>query len=135
LKKIQKKFPAKEIEAAIDGLIFISETDSEFEYFSAGKISELTAENFRKILNVSKEESTEERKFDDFFSRLTTYRDWFGAREKRNADRYAKLKKILEANLRELKVFRIGKIRIDIFIVGVNEAGEIAGVKTSAVET
>jgi hypothetical protein len=42
---------------------------------------------------------------------------------------------LLEENLADLTVFRIGSIRIDIYVVGLDADGNLAGIKTKAVET
>ena len=51
------------------------------------------------------------------------------------AKRFLELQKLLEENLRELKVFRIGRIQLDIFVVGIDKSGSLIGVSTKAVET
>jgi hypothetical protein len=45
------------------------------------------------------------------------------------------LRQFLEQNLTDLKVFRIGRIRLDVYVVGLDSEGNLAGVKTVAVET
>ena len=42
---------------------------------------------------------------------------------------------LLKENLRERKVFRIGRIRLEIFAVGLDKDGSLMGVSTYAVET
>ena len=61
--------------------------------------------------------------------------DWFGDEETATANKFAELKKLLEDNLRYLKVFKIGKIELDIYIVGLDVESNLIGIKTKAVET
>ena len=61
--------------------------------------------------------------------------DWYGAEEKHNAERFARLQNLLEENLRDLKVFKIGRIEIDVYVVGLDQNNELIGIKTKAVET
>ncbi len=77
----------------------------------------------------------EERDFAEFFKRLTEIQDWFGDEEKATAQKFAELKDLLERNLRDLKVFKIGKIQIDVYVVGLEAENNLLGIKTKAVET
>jgi hypothetical protein len=77
----------------------------------------------------------EVRDFHEFFERLTRDRDWFGDAERARAKKFLELQKLLEENLVDLKVFRFGRIRIDIYIVGLDTDGNLSGVSTFAVET
>jgi len=73
--------------------------------------------------------------FDDFFARLTRTEDWHTPIQKRTAKKFRLLKNLLRANLRDVCVLRFGKIRIDIFVTGLDENGDLAGIRTRAVET
>lgn len=115
-----KKGFKEELENACEGLVYISETDAAVEPFFDEEFSE---ENFEEI------------GFHEFFKKLTRNREWFGREEKRRAARFAKLRDVLEENLTDLKVYRSGRIKIDIFVVGKDESGRFAGVRTRAVET
>ena len=73
--------------------------------------------------------------FEEFFSRLTRVQDWHAEAEKERVRRFLKLRKLLRENLKETTVLRIGRIRIDIYVVGVDRYGKLAGIRTKAVET
>jgi hypothetical protein len=120
---------------ACDGLIYISETDAPVVPFAGGPVADLTPEAIIQHTDHGKEKPTEEISFDIFFSKLTKRRDWFGEAEIGRAKRFGELQKLLEENLRDLKVFRIGEIQIDIYAVGLDGDGNLAGVTTKAVET
>ena len=70
-----------------------------------------------------------------FFERLTAEKDWHSAKEKVRAEKFRALKRVLEDNLSELKVFKIGRVRKDIFIVGLDKDGRLVGARTESVET
>lgn len=72
---------------------------------------------------------------DAFFERLIAINEWFGDSEKERAARFARLKAELAASLSDLTVFRIGRIRIDIYVVGIDAEGRLAGIATKSVET
>ncbi len=49
--------------------------------------------------------------------------------------KFKRLKQLLIENLNELHVYRVGRVAIDIFVVGRDREGNLAGIKTKAIET
>jgi hypothetical protein len=41
----------------------------------------------------------------------------------------------LENELEDIRVIRVGRIQVDIYVIGNTKDGEVAGIKTFAVET
>lgn len=126
---------AERIREVSEGLFYMSETDAEVLPFVGGKASEIT---FSQILNQDQygtDIKIEERDFEEFFKRLTEEQNWFEEEEREDARKFRELKSLLEENLRYLKVFRIGEIEIDIYVVGLDKEGRLMGIKTQAVET
>jgi hypothetical protein len=126
---------AGQLETACEGLVLISETDGPVTPFLGGPATEVTAQTILQQTGRSLSEPVEERDFDAFFERLTTIRDWYGETEKERAKKFLELYKLLKENLRDRKVFRIGRIRVDIYAVGLYKDGQLTGVSTYAVET
>lgn len=63
-------------------------------------------------------------------------RDFFAAlADSEDAARFKSLEAILCGNLSDLKVFRVGSVKVDIYIVGRTAEGLWLGVHTSSVET
>ena len=122
-------------EAACEGLVFISETDAPVLPFAGGPADTVTGEIILQQTGREPQTDVEEVEIGAFFTKLTTLKDWFGEPEKARAKKFLELKTLLEENLRELKVFRIGRIRLDIYVVGINTEGNLMGVTTNAVET
>lgn len=125
----------KQIEETVEGLYYLSETDAEILSF-VGRKAETVGKDV--ILNHTKNAAdapVEERDFTQFFERLTTIQDWFGDEETETANKYILLKELLENNLRDLKVFKIGKIQINIYAVGLDAENNLMGIQTKAIET
>jgi len=123
------------IKKITNGLYYSSETDEKILPFQGKRAEAVTAQ---EIINQTKSaESTpvEERDFNDFFAPLTEMQDWFGDEEKATAEKFAELKNLLEQNLQNLKVFKLGKIQLDIYVVGLDAQSNLTGIKTKAVET
>jgi hypothetical protein len=133
--KIADTSIAELIEKAAEGLYYISETDAEILPFAGSKAESVTKEEFLKQTQNKSDVPVEERNFDDIFQRLTTISDWFGEEEKRKAEKFAELRDLLVKNLKDLKVFVIGKIQVDIYFVGLDAQGNLMGIQTKAVET
>lgn len=125
----------EQIKVAVEGLYFMSETDSEIVPFFGTQAKSVTKEEILIQTKNSMNAPVEERNFTDFFSRLTEIQDWFGDEEKATAQKFAELKKLLESNLRDLKVFKIGKIQLDVYAVGIDAENNLLGIQTKAVET
>ncbi|GAP99842.1 sugar-non-specific nuclease inhibitor NuiA homolog [Leptolyngbya sp. NIES-2104] len=72
---------------------------------------------------------------EQFFEPVVTEQDWFGDEEKETAAKYRSLLSALKENLSDLKVYRVGEIQIDVYVVGKDEARNIVGIATQIVET
>lgn len=127
--------PSDRIINAANELFYISETDAEMIPFVWTNAESVTAEKVVELAATTGDQSVETVDPDAFFARLTQNRDWYGDLEKARAARFAELYAALKTDLRELHVFRIGRVRIDIIIVGLDREGRLAGVRTIAVET
>ncbi len=121
--------------SACEGLNFVSEIDSKvIPVFGPAPNSRSTADVL-KAIGVSPTEGVSPADPDKFFSRLTAKKDWFDETQRENATRFKALKDLLENELQHLTVFRLGKIRITIYVLGIDREGKAAGVKMKAVET
>ena len=116
-------------------LVYISETHADFSVF-CGERTEIVSKT--EVLRQTKnppDAVAEEIDSADFFGRLTMLRDWYGTRQIENAGRFGELEKLLNENLKNLKVFKINEIQMDIYVLGLNSNNRLCGVKTKAVET
>lgn len=125
----------EQIKNASKGLYYISETDAEILPFTGSKADSVTKEEVLRQTNRQIDVNVEEREFGEIFARLTKMQDWFGDEEKATAERFSALKDLLEKNLRDLKVFKIGSIDIDIYFVGLDAENNLMGIQTKAIET
>jgi hypothetical protein len=111
-----------ELERAADGLLYESESDYPFTPFiwenRGGE--ELSIERLLELTGQDRNRPVEIIKLDDLF---------------RDEERYRGLVQVLRKNLRDIKVYRVGRINIDIYIIGKDSKGNFAGVATKAIET
>lgn len=130
-----KNILADLLKKATKNLYYISETDAEITPFIGRQAAVVTKEEVLRQAKKQSEEKIYERDFEEIFEKLTKIQDWFGEEETTTAEKFMVLKKLLSENLKDLKVFKIGQIELDIYFVGLDKNGNLAGVKTKAVET
>lgn len=135
-KEKKKESIFESIKLLSEGLYYMSETDAKVFAFEAGKVEKLDKVSFAKQTGEeSRLDMIDERGFEEFFCHVTRIREWFSEQEIKNAEGFKRLQEFMEEKLRELKVFRVGRIEIDIYVVGLDDEGKIFGVRTQAVET
>jgi hypothetical protein len=126
---------AKRIKSATKDLYYISETDSEVSPFTGNTAESVSKEVLLSQTGNAADSAIEERNFEEFFERLSEIQDWFGDEEKQTARKFLDLKELFKKELRDLKVFKVGKIELDIYVVGLDSENVLTGIKMKAVET
>jgi hypothetical protein len=124
-----------ELRKATDGLLFMSESDYPFEIIKWDGAEVITHEYLRRIERSGPETPVEEISIDDFFQSAAGEQEWKGAAELSAAKRYQALVRLLTENLTEVRVYRVGKINIGVYVVGRSGEGNWLGVSTRVVET
>jgi hypothetical protein len=124
------------LKLATNGLLYMSETDSPFEIVHwTNRDAIRSSADLLSLIGKSSGLSVEEVGFEKFFHDLMQDHDWHDADGKKTVEKYRNLFTVLKENLTDLKVFKVGEVEIDIYIVGQTVAGDWAGVMTTAVET
>ncbi len=119
---------------ASDGLFYSSESDYPFEYFSNYQTSSLPSpQQFTSLIGQSGQQVTQVD-FDDFFNQLIRNLHSSGA-EASTLRRYQVLRQVLKNQFTNLRVYRVGKIEVQVYIAGVNSACGMGGLKTISIET
>ncbi|MEP7214272.1 MAG: nuclease A inhibitor family protein [Acidobacteriota bacterium] len=123
---------AAAIGVACKGLVYMSETDAPIEPFFVQNVGD---EPIADILKKHFSGECSEADPDEFFARLTADQDWHTPLQKRTVKKFRALRNVLRSNLADLRIYRFGRIRIDILVVGREVTGDLAGIQTRAVET
>jgi hypothetical protein len=126
---------ANRIKKFTKDLYYISETDSEISPFTGRRAESVSQEALLAQTGRTENSEVEERNFEEFFKPLLEVQDWFGDEEKKTAARFSKLKELLQKELKDLKVFKVGSIELDVYVVGLDAEGVLTGIKMKAVET
>ena len=72
---------------------------------------------------------------DQIFRQATTPQDWHEDAEKLLVSRFTRLLHELRSNLSNIRVFRVGTVAIDVYILGKTASGEWLGIKTRVIES
>ena len=112
------------IQERAENLVYISEEDWDVNAFVIGRnVSVLNAQTFKQSNPKVLYETVEDFPVNDFWSRL----------EQKDYS-WTRLRNYLEANLTQIRVFKAGDVRRDIYVVGLFQ-GHIVGVRMFAIET
>ena len=125
------------LEREAEGLTYTSESDRPFEFFFLPGAGDRPpgAEAFARLAGAPESAPVEERDLDDFFMRHAETSDPYDAEAQRIRPRYEALRETLRHELRWTTVYRIGRIEVQCYVVGGDGHGNLAGVRTVAVET
>jgi hypothetical protein len=127
-----------ELERASSDLVYSSESDRPFEFFSIhypGRNSAPLPADLLCLLGAPVNTPIAVRSLREFFNRHTATSDPYDNEAQRIRPRYENLVSLLERRLRDVKVYRVGKIEINCYALGLDGEGNLAGLKTVAVET
>lgn len=117
------------------GLVYISETDAPITVFTGDVVEELNASTICASAHLPDDAQITEVDFQKFFSRLIKTEPWHGNAEHEQTKKFLELKKLLEEDLRDLRIFKAGAIRKNVYAVGLDAENRVIGVSTRAVET
>lgn len=124
------------LKKASEGLLFMSESEYPFEVFLwDSSDTQITPEKIIQKTNHPVDTPVEVVGLDEFFAVATTEEDWHEAEEKETVKKYQNLVETIKKCLKNVTVYRLGKRRIDIYIVGKTESDSVAGLATKVVET
>jgi hypothetical protein len=120
---------------ATDGLLFMSESDHPFAPVRWSGATELTPAALRHLTGHDEAAPVETQSVADFFHVAAAEPAWKPAPALETARRYQQLLRLLDEQLTDVRVYRIGHISLDVYIIGRSAAGNWLGLSTHIVET
>jgi hypothetical protein len=128
-----------QLKEKVKGLLYMSEADFALRPFVWEKAKvgtdAMTAQTLAAYRKISADKAVEEVAFADFFAPMTKDESWHGPEEKASAEGFRQLVQALQSNLTDLKVFKVGDAKKDVYVIGKTPEGDFAGVTTKVVET
>ena len=127
----------EQLKKASDGLLFMSESEAPFEPFYWEAVDKGTINPKSLLQKTDRPQNTpvEVVDLDCFFQVATTEQKWHSPEERKTVKKFNDLVNTLKQNLSDIKVYRVGKRNIDVYIAGKISAENYAGVSTKVVET
>ena len=120
---------------ATKDLLYPSESDEPFEFIEwdlsldkpLGKI---------QIISLLKDPNAKIKSWNltDFFKIPITEKDWFDDYQKKQVVLFKNLLNILQENITDIQVFRVGRVEIEVYIIGKTN-NTWAGLKTKVIES
>jgi predicted HTH transcriptional regulator len=124
---------AKTLAQASQGLLMPSESEYPFEVFVWEDV-ELTPEKILELTNYPPATFIEQVELDYFFRNVAIEKDWHDEIQRENVAKFQNLVQVIKDNLAEIRVYRIGTIEVNVYIVGKTNDG-LAGLATKVIET
>ncbi|MEA5567498.1 nuclease A inhibitor family protein [Anabaena sp. UHCC 0399] len=127
----------EKLKQASDGLLMMSESEYPFEVFLWSNQAQeaLTTQKLFQLTGHPPETSINQVELDYFFRNCAVEKEWHDEVQKQDVHKFQTLVKTLKDNLTDIKVYRLGTINIDVYIVGKTSSGDLAGICTKVVET
>jgi hypothetical protein len=121
--------------AAASGLLVPSESDSPLTLFRHDGAAPPTPATMLAQLGLPPTTPVETRTLDEFFAPLTAVAEWMDDAQRGQAARFAELRAQILARLSDIVVYRFGRVRVTVLIVGRAPAGDIVGLTATLIET
>jgi hypothetical protein len=128
---------SEQLTSLLPDLFYPSESDEPVELVSCYLKQDypLTVSQIKDWLMLPPAIYVEETEESDFWAPVVQEEDWYGEDEKTRTATFRKLKEILEKELTVRQVFRVGESEKDVYLLGRQQDGERAGIKTKIVQT
>ena len=125
------------LEAAIAHLLWMSESDFPFEvvFWANQPLETLTVPQLLALTGHAPDTPVTQMGCERFFRWVTQPQDWHSPEEQATVRRYQALVATLQTELSDLRVYQIGTLTLDIFILGQTPANHVAGITTKAIGT
>lgn len=127
----------QKLKQAADGLYFMSESDFPFETlgFQPAKPGATVEADLLKHLGLPEGTAVEKQELAFFLRNQTRELPEYGPEEKARAQKFRELEKLLQQEIPDLAVYRIGQVQVDAYLVGELPDGSLGGLKTKLIET
>ncbi len=128
---------AQELRAALDRsssrLLYPSQTDAPFHVLAPGAVSSMpTPDQFAGVVGMTARPPVRVEPFETFMGALTSGTD--APADQLRAARFRALERTLREQLSDLRVYRVGTVDVQVYVVGLTACGELAGLETTALE-
>lgn len=135
-KPVEETSAVDSLRAMVEGLTWMSESDYPFEVLQLpDRATPLSLAELLQLTDHEVDAPVEEISVQNFFSPAIQLQDWYEDADKQRMEHFQTLLQWIEQHLSDVKVYRIGTIAIDVYIVGKTEPGAWISLSTKVIET
>ena len=132
----EEKLAIDSLKAIVEGLTWMSESDYPFEVSCLpDRPDPPSPEEILQLTGHEADTGVEEISIENFFAPAIQLQDWYEEADKERMQHFQTLLQWIEQHLSNIKVYRVGAIAIDVYILGKTESGSWLNLSTKVVET
>lgn len=123
-----------QLESASQDLLWSSEAEYPLEvfYWHNNNFDEHT---LLKLRNYPAKTKVAIQEFSSFFDSVTKLQSWHNEAEQLEVKKYQAIANLIAENLTDVRVYLLGEVEIDVYILGKTKHRAIAGLTTKIVQT
>jgi len=125
----------QQLATACMGLMWSSESDFPWQIFCWSDTDSLDSTILRQHFDYAPQTKIETTTLESFWASATIEQEWHNQSERNQTHRYQFLQKLLQENLSAVQVYLVGKVTIDVYILGRYRDRQVVGLSTKIVET
>ena len=123
----------QELETATEDLLWFSESEYPFKVFY-WRNADFSIEALLQRYNYPPKTKIVVKDWQSFFASAIKQEDWYNETEIAETKRYQNLVNLMTQNLKNIRVYSLGEVEIDVYILGETERA-IAGLTTKIIAT
>ncbi|OLP19768.1 hypothetical protein BST81_04335 [Leptolyngbya sp. 'hensonii'] len=126
----------RQLQKASEGLRYVSETDYPFTvlHWQDQVLADLSLQSLLRLTGHAPDLPVTMETLETFFAIAAQPQDWHDEEGQEVVRRYQALLRVLQVFLQDVRVYRVGRVTIEVYILG-QIANDIAGLATRIVET
>ena len=125
----------QKLQTATQNLFWLSEAEYPWEIFYWHNADTFHENILLQQSNCSSSVKIAIQQLSDFFEPAIKLQSWHNDTEKAEVQRYQTLVNLITANLTDTKVYLLGEVEIDAYVLGTTKHNAIAGITTKIVRT
>ena len=134
---VAKKSAVELLKESVVDVLYPSESDEKLKVidWQADHPAPFSPILFRKYIGLTPSDRVETLPWEKFFTVVLDKQDWWTAFEIERAEKFARIKAIMQENLKELEYLRAGRVEVEAYLIGKDFEGKWKGLKTLIIES
>ena len=124
-----------ELSQACDGLVWQSESDYPWQIVDWQNENEVNRQILLQHYEYHPQIRVLTKTLDSFFQNAIAEQEWHDEIEQAEVKRYRNLYNWLKNNLKDIQVFLVGEVEVDVYVLGRTDRNKIIGLSTKMIQT